>query len=145
MMTEAQSTQAPRHLWIVGVLALLWNLMGALDYVMTELRVEAYMGKYSPEQLEFFYGFPTWVVALWAVAVWGGVLATVLLLMRRKLAYPLFLVSFVCMVVTTIQNYASGAADVTGAMGMFFSVVIFVIALALVFYTRRMVSSGVLT
>jgi len=145
-MTEAQSPRAPRHLWIVGVLALLWNLMGALDYVMTEIRYEGYMSQYSQEQLDYFYSFPAWAVALWALAVWGGVAGTVLLLMRRKLAFQVFLVSFVCMVAVTIQNYAfAGAADVTGGMGVFFSVVIFAISLALVVYTRRLTQGGVLT
>lgn len=144
-MTEAQTAGSPRHLWIVGVLALLWNLMGAFDYVMTELRVEAYMAQFSQAELDFFYGFPAWVVALWAVAVWGGVLGAVLLLMRRKLAFPVLLVSFMCMVVTTIQNYAfAGAADVTGGMGLGFSIAVFVVALALVLYARAMTKNGVL-
>ena len=42
------------------------------------------MGQFSPEQLEFFYGFPTWLVAFWAIAVWGGVLGVVLLLIAQK-------------------------------------------------------------
>jgi len=26
----------PWHVWVVGIVALLWNAMGALDYTMTE-------------------------------------------------------------------------------------------------------------
>ncbi|MCP4895894.1 MAG: hypothetical protein GY906_02880, partial [bacterium] len=33
----------PIHLWIVGVLALLWNAMGAFDYLATQLKLEFYM------------------------------------------------------------------------------------------------------
>jgi len=144
-MTEAQTQSAPKHLWIVGIVALLWNLMGAYDYVMTETKNEAYMGKFTPEQLEFFYGFPAWVVVFWAIAVWGAVAGSVLLLMRRKFAAPVFIASFLSMVVTTIHNYGfAGAADITGAGGTIFSVIIFVIALALVFYARSMASKGVL-
>ncbi len=40
---------------------------------MTQTENEAYMSNFAPEQLEFFYGFPAWLVAFWAVAVWGGV------------------------------------------------------------------------
>ena len=118
-MSEAQeATATPRHLWIVGIVALLWNLLGAMDYVMTEMRYEAYMSQFTPEQLEFFYGFPAWLVALWAIAVWGGVLGAVLLLMRKKLAVPVLLVSFLCMVATAIHNYGFAAgADVVGGGG----------------------------
>ena len=135
----------PKHLWIVGVLALLWNAMGAFDYLMTQTQNEAYMGQFTPEQLEFFYGFPTWLVAFWALAVWGSVAGSVLLLMRRRVAAPVFLVAFACMVVTAIHNYVfAGALEVVGTFGAVFSAVIFVCALALWLYARAMVQRGVL-
>lgn len=144
-MSEAQASKTPRHLWIIGILALLWNLMGAFDYLMTKTKNEAYMGQFSPEQLEFFYDFPAWLTAFWAVAVWGGVLAAVLLLMRKKLAVPVFVVSFLCMVVTAIHNYGfAGAADIVGGMGLAFSAIVFVVALALIFYARSLTTKGVL-
>ncbi len=144
-MSEAQATKTPRHLWIVGIAALLWNLFGAMDYIMTETRNEAYMAKFTPEQLEFFYGFPSWLIAFWAVAVWGGVLGAVLLLMRKKLAVPILLVSLLCMVVTAVHNYGfAGGVDIVGGGGFLFSVVIFVVALALVIYARGMARRGVL-
>ena len=40
-MSEAQATTTPRHLWIVGIVALLWSLFGAMDYIMTETKNEA--------------------------------------------------------------------------------------------------------
>lgn len=145
-MAEEKTTKTPRHLWIIGVVALLWNLIGAMDYLMTQTENEAYMGQFTQEQLEFFYGFPAWLVAFWALAVWGGVLGSILLLMRKKLAFPVFLVSFVCMLVTTIHNYViAGAADIVGGSGIFFSAVIFIVALVLVVYSRRMTNKGVLT
>ena len=53
----------PWHLWLVGILGLLWNLVGAYDYLMTQTQNVSYMSQFTPEQLEYFYGFPTWVVA----------------------------------------------------------------------------------
>ena len=145
-MTEAQASSTPKHLWIVGILALLWNLMGAYDYLMTETKNEAYMSKFTPEQLEFFYGFPAWLVVFWAIAVWGSVAGSVLLLMRRKSAVPVFIASFVSMIVTLIHNYGfAGAADITGATGTIFSVIIFVVALGLILYSRNLAGKGVLS
>lgn len=147
-MTEEltqENSSTPKHLWIVGVLALLWNAMGAFDYLMTQTRNESYMGNFTPEQLEFFYGFPAWVVALWAIAVWGGVLGTVLLLMRKALAVPVFLVSFVAMALTAVHNFIlSNGADVMGNAAIIFSAVIFLIALGLWLYSRAMQKRGVL-
>jgi hypothetical protein len=144
-MSETQAMKTPRHLWIVGILALLWNLLAATDYVMTETENAAYMNQFTPEQLEFFHGFPAWLVAFWALAVWGSVLGSVLLLMRKKSAFPVLAASFLCMVVTAVHNYGfAGGASIVGGTGVIFSVVIFVIALALVIYARSMARKGVL-
>jgi hypothetical protein len=113
---------------------------------MTQTQNESYMGRFTPEQLEFFYGFPTWLVAFWALAVWGGVLGTVLLLFRKRLAAPVFLVSLVCMVITAIRNYgfADGLEVMGGAGPLVFTIVIFLVALGLWLYARAMAERGVL-
>jgi hypothetical protein len=149
IMSDYQATsngRTPWHLWVVGVLAVLWNSMGAFDYVMTETRNEAYMSKFTPEQLEFFYGFPAWVVAFWAIAVWGGVLGAVLLLLRKRSAVGVLLVSFLAMVVTTIHNYvlSNGLEAMDDPFALVFSAVIFVVALLLFIYARAMRNKGVL-
>ncbi|MFC1660826.1 hypothetical protein ACFL3S_05140 [Gemmatimonadota bacterium] len=148
-MSEDQATSngsTPWHLWVIGVLAVLWNSMGAYDYLMTQTQNEGYMSKFTPEQLEYFYGFPSLVVAFWAIAVWGGVLGAVLLLLRKKLAAGVFLVSFLSMVVTTIYNF--GVSNGLEAMGdpfsLVFSALIFVFALLLYVYAKAMKNRGVL-
>jgi len=118
-----------------------------MDYVMTQTRNEAYMGQFTPEQLAFFYGFPTWVVAAWAIAVWAGVLGAALLLLRKRLAVPVFLASLVAMVITTFHNYVlSDGMEVMGkdAMALGFTVVIFLVAIALILYARAMQKRGTL-
>jgi len=144
-MSETKVAKTPLHLWIVGIVALLWNLMGAYDYLMTQTENEAYMSKFTPERLELFYGYPAWLVAFWAIAVWGGVVGAVVLLLRKKLAVPVLAVSFLCMVVTSIYNYGfAGGADIAGGFELVFSAAIFVVALALVIYARAMAKKGVL-
>ncbi len=55
--------RTPVHLWIVGVLALLWSLVGAFDYLASQLKLDAYMSQFSEEQLAYFYGFPAWAIS----------------------------------------------------------------------------------
>ena len=148
-MTETQAKQsarAPWHLWVTGVVALLWNAIGAFDYLMTQTRNPAYMSAFTAEQLAFFYGIPAWVVAAWAIAVWGGVLGALLLLLRRRLAAWVFLASLAGLVITTFRNYvlSNGLEIFGGAGSLAFTAVIFVIALALLFYARAMSKRGVL-
>ena len=70
MSEDAATTpRTPWHLWVVGILGFLWDSMGAFDYLMTQTQNESYMSNFTPEQLEFFYNFPTWVVAFWAMSM----------------------------------------------------------------------------
>lgn len=147
MSNNVSETPAPWHLWAIGVVALLWNALGAFDYLMTQTKNEAYMAQFTAEQLDFFYGFPAWVVAAWAIAVWGGVLGAVLLLLRKQIAVWVLLVSLVAMVLTAFQNYVlSNGLEVIGdAFALTFTAVIFVVALGLFIYARHMRTRGVLS
>jgi hypothetical protein len=143
-MSEAAA--APKHLWIIGIISLLWNMMGAFDYLMTQTENESYMAKFDPAQLDYFYNFPTWVVVFWALAVWGSVIGSVLLLLRKRLAVQVFMVSFISMVITSIYNFVlSNGMEVMGSTGFVFTVVIFFVALGLWLYARAMHLRGVLS
>jgi len=137
---SGKARRAPIHLWIVGGLGLLWSAMGAMDHLMTQTRNESYMSKFTPEQLDYFYGFPFWVDATWGIAVWGGVLGALLLLFRRRLATPILLVSLIAMVVGTIHNYgfSDGMEIAGGAFALVFTAVVFLVALGLFLYSRAM-------
>ena len=69
--------KAPVHLWVIGILTLLWNAMGAYDYLATELKLESYMSQFTPEQLDYFYAFPVWMVAAWAIAIWSSLFGSI--------------------------------------------------------------------
>ena len=142
--TMKTTTATPWHLWAVGVLALLWNGFGGYDYVMTQTANAAYLAQYTPEQRAYFDSFPMWMEAVWAIGVWGGVLGSVLLLMRSKWAFHAFLASLVAFAVSVVYGQTSGGAAVMGTTGMIFSAVIFLLGLGFVMYSRMMSRKGVL-
>ncbi len=150
-MSEEAATggavRTPWHLWAVGVISLLWNAMGAFDYLMTQSQAEWYMGNFSPEQLEYFYNFPAWADAAWALGVWGAFLGSVALLLRRNWAVWLFGLSLLGVVLTSIYNLVlSNGAELMGeGAGMWiFTILIWAITIALFFYSRAMAKVGVL-
>ena len=67
--------KTPLHLWIVGMLAIVWNAFGAFDYLMTQTRNEAYLANFTDPQRIYFESFPIWMEATWAFGVWGGLSA----------------------------------------------------------------------
>jgi hypothetical protein len=138
-------SKTPVHLWIVGVLALLWNLMGGFDYLATQLELEFYMSQYTEAQLEYFYGFPKLMTACWAFAVWGAIAGSIGLLMRKKWAVWAFAISCAGMIVTTIYSFGmTNGAEIMGAVGVVFSVIIWVITLFLLYYSWSQAKKGVL-
>lgn len=139
------STGAPRHLWVVGALSLLWNAVGAFDYTATQMRMESYMSQFTPEQLAYFYGFPAWAVAAWAIAVWSSLLGSLCLLLRKAWAVPLFGIAIAGMVFTALYNFVlTDGMAMIGTGGAVFTAVIWVIAFSLFFYARAMAKRGVL-
>lgn len=137
--------RTPVHLWVVGVVALLWSLMGAFDYVATQLRLEFYLSKFTQEQLDYFYGFPAWAVAGWALAVWTGLAGAVGLLWRRKWSVRAFAVSLAGMVVSSIYTLVlTRGGAMGGAVGIVFTVIVWAFSIFLLLYARAQATRGVL-
>lgn len=138
--------KAPMHLWIVGVLALLWNFMGAFDYLATQLKLASYMGQFTQEQLDYFYGIPAWAVSGWAIAVWIGLVGTVGLLLRRKWSVLAFAISLAGLAISSIYTlFLSNGLEINGTMGIIMTVLVWVIAIFLVWYSKQQAKAGILT
>ena len=143
-MTE--SNEITWKYWLIAVGALLWNAMGALDFTMTQTQNEAYMSEFTAEQVAYFLSFPMWAVVVWGIAVWGGLIGSVLLLMRNALAVPVFLLSLVAMVTMTVYNYGfSDGLEMAGSsFEILFTILIFVISVALYLYAKSCDRRGLL-
>jgi hypothetical protein len=142
---NATTAKVPRHLWVVGILAVLWNAIGAFDYAATQFRLDFYMSQFTPEQLDYFYGFPAWAVASWAIAVWSSLIASVGLLLRRAWAVGLFGLALAAMLVTFVYNFVlSDGLSMVGTGGAIFTALIWAIAIFLFLYARAMAKRGVL-
>jgi len=139
--------KAPWHLWVVGFVTLLWNGMGAVDYLMTQLRYEPYMAQFTDAQRAYFESFPAWVVASWALAVWLSVAGSVLLLMRSRHAATVLGYVLAFMAITFIHNFVLAEVKMTEIVGKeaaWFTAAIIVVAILLWRYARVMRRRGVL-
>ena len=145
-MSDA-SNKAPWHLWAVGVFATLFNAVGVVDYVMSRVQGEKYLASagMTPEQIAHYAQMPGWMLVVWAVGVFGAFGASILLLLRRRSAFPTFVVSLVAFLISLLYTYVltNGGA----VMGQQMAITSAVIALLLVLfsvYAWRMGLRGVL-
>jgi len=147
-MTEVRKT--PWHLWVVGILGLLWNLMAVTDYTFAKMKSDWYMkemGGFTPDQIAWFDSFPMWANVGWALGVWGSFLGALLLLARSRYAVTSFIVSAAGLAVMTIYQFVLKKDEFMGLFGpgpMYFTIVIWVILIALFLYARKQAAAGVL-
>jgi hypothetical protein len=150
-MQDTVAARTPAHLWIVGILALLWNGFGAYDYVMTRMRDTDYLQSMMPGTdpnavLVYIDSFPMWAQIGWGLGVWGGVLGAILLLVRSRWAVAAFALSLIGAVLGLgyqIANPGGPAAMHEGA-GAVMPFVIILIAALLTWYAMRQRTAGVL-
>lgn len=117
--TTSMTTRTPWHLWVVGVIAVLWNAYGGYDYTMSMTQGATHMAAsgMTPDQIAYYDTMPVWMTAVWAIGVWGGVLGSILLLLRNKLAFPVFALSFAAFLTSLLYVYGlSDAGEVMGFM-----------------------------
>jgi len=135
----------PMHLWIIGVLSLLWNLFGCFDYLMSELSPASYyasMGM-SSESSSYMADLPAWLIAFWALGVWGSLVGSLLLLARSRRAVLAFAVSLVGLAVSQFTQafvLLPPQAAPFGLMLTIWSALIFVLV-----YARSMAAKRVLS
>lgn len=141
--TAPQGVKAGWHLWLVGVLGVLWNGFGCFDFTMTATRNAAYLEPYPKEMIDYWFAMSWWIWVIWAIGVFGGLLGSVLLLMKRALAVQLFAASFLAALVSMIIGMtAKDAPKMEGAEA--FPFIILGIALGLLVYAFWQQRRGVL-
>lgn len=142
--------KTPIHLWIVGILSLLWNAGGGYDYVMSQTKNPAYFEMMPPEGITFLENAPIWFDAAWAVGVWFSIIGSILLLIKSRWAGSAFGLSLLGLIVSSLYTYVlspdgGSALAVGGTAAIIFSIVIPVVLILLLVYARAMTRRGVLT
>jgi len=145
-MEDATRASTPAHLWIVAILGTLWNCVGVFDFVMTETANKDYLARYGPDATAYYMSFPGWLVAFWALGVWGGLAGSLLLLVRSKHAATMFALSLAGLFVTTVYQFvlSSPPADMTTTGMLLMVLLIWAVAIALFVYARDMQKRKVL-
>ena len=147
-MTDTMTVKTPWHLWVVGVISLLWNGFGGYDFIQTTTRGEAYFRESGFDQamIDYFNAIPNWVYVPWTLGVWGGVLGSLLLLLRSKWAVPVFALSLLGALVNVVHGAMDPMPPLPPEMAAmaYMPYVIVVIALFLLWYAWAQRKKGVL-
>jgi len=131
-MTEVTTNKPPIWFWIISAIGLVWNAMGVKHYLQQAYNTESYREMYTPEKLEIASNMPAWLTATFAIAVFAGTLGCIALLLRKKIANSLLLLSLIAVVIQMGYLISEGHAD-----DMIMTIMIIVFAILLVLFARH--------
>jgi hypothetical protein len=122
---------------------LAWNLLGCAVYLADVTISPERLSKMTAAQQALYAARPSWAVAATATAVWFGAAGCLGLILRRKWATWLLMMSLAGV---AAQDYwlfvLSGAAGQAGAVAFVMQGLVLVISVGLVALARRAAAQG---
>ena len=128
--------------WVIGAIALIWNVMGVINFFV-QMNPDV-LDAYRESERAIIEGRPAWATGAFAIAVFGGALGCVLLLMRKWAAYYVLIASLLGVIVTMIHTLgiASSAIDFSPFEIFMMILMPLVVAAFLIWYAKQAKSKG---
>jgi len=127
----------------VTILALLWNLLGCAAYLSDVMLTPEDVARLSAAQQALYAARAPWTVAATAIAVWGGALGSLGLILRRRWAMPLLIASLVGLTVQDVGLFLlSGVPGQAGTVAMVLQGLVLLIAIGLVLLAGKAAANG---
>ena len=125
--------------WLIGAVALIWNVVGVINF-FAQMNPDV-LAAYRESERAIVEGRPAWATAAFAIAVFGGALGCLLLLLRKSAAYYLFIASLFGVIVTMIHTLGVG---IDFGLGEILGIILMplVVAAFLIWYSKHAESKG---
>ncbi len=130
--------------WLVGIIALVWNVMGCANYMWQMNMSPDALSAMSAAQRAIIENRPAWATGGFAIAVFAGAIGSVLLLLRKSLSLVFFVLSVIGVIVSMLPVFGivnSGVVFSAFEKTMYL-VLTPLLAAFLVWYTRWAISRG---
>ena len=130
--------------WLVAVLSFLWYAVGVFNYLAQAYMTDETLVSFPDEVQLYYTNLPAWVTAAFALAVFGGLLGSVGLFLRKKWASFLFLGSFFAIVAQQFHSFfVQDFIEITIEKAIMHLLVL-IIALYMIYYSRKSETEGLL-
>lgn len=138
-MNDKTVTRIHWSFWLISAIALVWNVLGSVNFFM-QMNPDM-LDAYRESERAIIQGRPAWATAAFAIAVIGGALGGLLLLLRKSAATYMFIASLAGVVVTMIHTLG---VDYDFSLVEILVMVLmpFVVAALLVWYSKHAEGRG---
>ena len=117
--------------------------MGIFQFIGPIFFPEAIFEGYSQEAVDMFNGFPTWYTVVFGIATISGLLASIVFLMRKKIAVFLFLVSMITVfIVEGYYIFGTKVTEILGQAAIYMPIIVIVCSIFLYFYSKGAARKG---
>ncbi|MEO8773016.1 MAG: hypothetical protein ABI295_06665 [Xanthomarina sp.] len=131
-MNFSSKNNLPLYFWVVSITSFIWNAFGVYSYLMEALSISGQLGELSSGRQNFDANLPAWYISAFAIAVFAGLAGSIGLLIRKRWAYIVFIISFLS---TGIQQFY--VLTEINPRDIFLSLSAIVIAVFLVWFSKR--------
>ncbi len=136
-------TSVPIWFWIISILALLWYLMDMSAFYMRVFMIDEVIKSMPEKQQHLYQNMPQWVNIVFAAEVFGGVLGSLGLLLRKKWALPFFYISILGVLSQTFYIYfLSNAISSMGIAAIVMPLVAIGIGIVMILHTRSSIAKA---
>ncbi len=136
-MSDQLNGKPPASYYIIAGVFLVWNVIGLLFYYQQMTLTPEAIASMGPEIAAFMEATPVWANAGYAIAVNAGVVASILLLLRKPWAFHLYVLSFLGVLVQDLDAFVlRDVASVFGNFAYYLPSIVIIICIAELWYTR---------
>mgnify|MGYP003616527288 FL=1 len=137
------AAQRPMSFRVVAVVALLWNLFGLFSFYTNVTATPAVIASWPEAQQQIAAATPRWVFVAFAIATICGVLGSLGLLLGKRWAVPVLLLSLLAILVQFGSIYAiTPTSALTGVGGAILPLCIALFGLFLWSYAGKAAARG---
>lgn len=141
----SEETKTPIWFWAAGILAVLWNGIGVGAYIQQAIMSAEQFSALTQVEQNLMVNQPFWHSAAFPVAVLSGFLGSVFLLLKKRLAVRMFLLSLVAVTAQFLGYFIlDGYIDYISSQGWVMPVLIPIVAVILLLYSSAMERKGLL-
>ena len=134
------TTKPPVWFWIISVLALFWNGLGVMAYLGKAFATDEMIAAMPEEaRAEFLMEFPACYTAAFALAVFCGALGALSLLLRKKWAHILFVLSAIGAIVQHFYLFRN--VEMTGQQ-IVMPVLVILVCVFLIYFAKNSTKKG---
>ena len=125
--------------WVIATFMLIWNVMGCINFFV-QMNPDM-VASYRETEQAIISGRPAWATGAFAVAVFGGALGCLLLLLRKSASYYVFIASLLGVIVTMTHTLGVG---IDFGLGEILGIILMplVVAAFLIWYSKQAESKG---